>query len=98
MEKLSGKAKALWFIAAAAVIGFIKLLLSGLGSSLRKSDAQKESEEINKAVEAAKHAADLRAKVAAVKAAKIDAETAKEKARDPVDVANDILADLNGKK
>lgn len=98
MDKLSGKAKVLWALAAAAVLGFIKLLLTGLGSSLRKSDAQKESEEINKALESAKHAADLRAKVAAVKAAKIEAETAKEKTRDPVDVANDILADLDGKK
>lgn len=98
MDKLSGKAKALWFVAAAAVIGFIKLLLNGLGSSLRKSDAKKESEEINKALESAKHAADLRAKIAQVKVAKIEADTAKEKARDPVDVANDILADLDGKK
>ena len=98
MDKLSTKAKTLWFIAAAAVVGLVKLLLSGLGSFSRKTDAQKESEEIDKALESAKHAADLRAKVAAAKAAKIDADTAKEKSRDPVDVANDILVDLDGKK
>jgi hypothetical protein len=81
-----------------SLLGALTKVVGLLGSFLRKNAAKADSENINKAVEAAKAAADMRAKIAAHHAAKVDAQIELEKSRDSVDVGNDIIADLNSKK
>jgi hypothetical protein len=77
-----------------ALKGLGNLVGSLLGSFLRKTDAQAASEKINEAVKNAEAAANLRAKIAEVKHAKVEAKLAEEKSRDAVEGANDLLGRL----
>ena len=87
-------------ILGAAFIGAALALLAAATSWLRKSSGERALQASKDKVEA-----DVAAAVEAVKlnrahvveqAAAIDEAAEKEKARDAVDVANDILADLGG--
>ena len=79
-----------WFLAA-GVIGMLGALWAALSSFARKSTAEKATEKLDKAVEAHDAGAALRAKVAEAVAAKAQAQAEQEKARDTVDVANDLI-------
>ena len=79
-----------WFIVA-AIVGVLGAMWAALSSFARKSTAEKATAKLDKAVKAHDVGAELRAKVAEAKAAKALAEAEKEKARDTVDVANDLI-------
>lgn len=71
----------------AAVLG----LLAIVSAFVRKTAGKEAADKLDKLAEQAKHAAELRAKVAEAKAAKALAEAEQEKTRDTVDVANDLI-------
>jgi threonine dehydrogenase-like Zn-dependent dehydrogenase len=79
-----------WFLLA-GVIGMLGAAWAALSSFARKSTAEKATEKLDKAVETHDAGAALRAKVAEAKATKALAEAEQEKARDTVDVANDLI-------
>ena len=79
-----------WFIVA-AIVGVLGAMWAALSSFARKSTAEKATAKLDEAVKAHDVGAELRAKVAEAKAAKALAEAEKEKARDTVDVANDLI-------
>ena len=83
-----------WFLLA-GVIGMLGAAWAALSSFARKSSAEKATEKLDKAVEAHDAGAALRAKVAEAQAAKALAEAEQEKARDTVDVANDLIGGLS---
>jgi uncharacterized protein YyaL (SSP411 family) len=79
-----------WFLVT-GVVGLLGALWAALSSFARKSTAEKATEKLDKAVETHDAGAVLRAKVAEAKATKALAEAEQEKARDTVDVANDLI-------
>ena len=79
-----------WFLVT-GIVGLLGALWASLSSFARKSSAEKATEKLDKAVETHDAGAALRAKVAEAKAAKALAEAEQEKARDTVDVANDLI-------
>lgn len=79
-----------WFLVT-GVVGLLGALWAALSSFQRKSSAEQATAKLDKAVESHDAGAALRAKIAEAKAAKALAEAEKEKARDAVDVANDII-------
>lgn len=83
-----------WFLLA-GVLGMLGAAWAALSSFTRKSSAEKATAKIDEAVKAHDAGAELRAKVAEAVAAKALAEAEKEKARDTVDVANDLIGSLS---
>ena len=83
-----------WFVLA-GVVGMFAALWAAVSSFARKSSAEKATAKLNEAVKAHDAGAELRAKVAEAKAAKALAEAKQEKARDTVDVANDLIGSLS---
>ena len=79
-----------WFIGS-GVLGLLAALWAALSSFARKSSAEKATEKLDEAVKTHDTGAALRAKVAEAVAAKAQAQAEQEKARDTVDVANDII-------
>lgn len=79
-----------WFLVT-GVVGMLGALWAALSSFARKSSAEKATEQLDKAVETHDAGAALRAKVVEAKAAKAAAQAEQEKARDTVDVANDLI-------
>ena len=84
----------LWFLGT-GVAGLLAALAAGATSFFRKSDAQAASEKLEAEVKTHDIAAELRAKVAEAVAQKALAHAEQEKARDTVDVANDLIASLS---
>jgi hypothetical protein len=66
-------------------------LWAAFSSFARKSSAEKATEKLDKTAKAHEAGAALRAKVAEAVAAKAQAQAEQEKARDTVDVANDLI-------
>lgn len=83
-----------WFLLA-GIVGMFGALWAALSSFARKSSAEQTASKLDEAVKAHDAAAALRAKVAEAKAAKALAEAEQEKARDTVDVANDLIGSLS---
>ena len=83
-----------WFVLA-GVVGMFAALWAAVSSFARKSSAEQATSNLNEAVKAHDAGAELRAKVAEAKAAKALAEAKQEKARDTVDVANDLIGSLS---
>ena len=83
-----------WFVLA-SVVGMFAALWAAVSSFARKSSAEKATAKLDEAVKAHDAGAELRAKVAEAKAAKALAEAKQEKARDTVDVANDLIGSLS---
>ena len=83
-----------WFLLA-GVIGMLGAAWAALSSFARKSSAEKATVKLDEAVKAHDAGAELRAKVVEAKAAKAQAEAEQEKARDTVDVANDLIGGLS---
>lgn len=79
-----------WFLVT-GVVGMLGALWAALSSLVRKTSAEKATKKLDTIVESHDAAAALRAKVAEAKAAKAAAEAEQEKARDTVDVANDLI-------
>ena len=79
-----------WFLVT-GVVGLLGALWAVLSSFARKSSAEKATAQLDEAVKAHDAGAELRAKVVEAKAAKAQAEAEQEKARDTVDVANDLI-------
>ena len=79
-----------WFIVA-GVVGMLGALWAALSSFARKSSAEVATEKLDEAAKAHEAGAELRAKVAEAVAAKAQAQAEREKARDTVDVANDLI-------
>jgi threonine dehydrogenase-like Zn-dependent dehydrogenase len=83
-----------WFLVA-GVVGILGALWAALSSFARKSSAEKATAKLDEASKEHDAGAELRAKVAEAKAAKALAEAEQEKARDTVDVANDLIGSLS---
>lgn len=83
-----------WFLLA-GVVGMLGALWAAMSSFARKSSAEKATIKLNEAVKAHDAGAELRAKVAEAVAAKAQAQAEQEKARDTVDVANDLIDGLS---
>lgn len=83
-----------WFLFA-GVIGMLGAAWAALSSFARKSSAEKATAKLDEAVKAHDAGAELRAKVAEAVAQKAQAEAEQEKARDTVDVANDLIGSLS---
>ena len=83
-----------WFVLA-GVVGMFAALWAAVSSFARKSSAEQATSNLNEAVKAHDAGAELRAKVAEAKAARALAEAEQEKARDTVDVANDLIGSLS---
>jgi predicted anti-sigma-YlaC factor YlaD len=79
-----------WFLVA-GVVGMLGALWAALSSFARKSSAEVATEKLDEAVKTHDAGAALRAKVAEAVAAKAQAQAQQEKARDTVDVANDLI-------
>ena len=79
-----------WFVLA-GVVGMFAALWAALSSFARKSSAEQATRRLDEAVKTHDAGAELRAKVAEAVAAKALAQAEKEKARDTVDVANDLI-------
>ncbi len=79
-----------WFLLA-GVIGMLGAAWAALSSFARKSSAEQATRKLDEAVKTHDAGADLRAKVAEAVAAKAQAQAEQEKARDTVDVANDLI-------
>ena len=79
-----------WFIGS-GVLGLLGALWASLSSFARKSSAEAATAKLDEAVKSHNVAAELRAKVAEAVAAKAQAQAEQEKARDTVDVANDLI-------
>ena len=84
-------AKDFGWLLVTGIVGLLGALWAALSSFSRKSSAEKATEKLDKAVETHDAGAALRAKVVEAKAAKALAEAEQEKARDTVDVANDLI-------
>jgi len=87
--------KAFLFFLGTGVAGLLAALAAAATSFFRKSDAQAASEKLEVEVKSHDVAAALRAKVAEVVAQKAQAHAEQEKARDTVDVANDLIGSLS---
>lgn len=83
-----------WFLLA-GVLGILGAAWAALSSFARKSSAEKATAKLDEAVKAHDAGAELRAKVAEAVAAKAQAQAEQEKARDTVDVANDLIGSLS---
>lgn len=83
-----------WFVVA-GVVGMFGALWAAVSSFARKSSAEKATAKLDEAVKAHDAGAELRAKVAEAVAAKAQAQAEQEKARDTVDVANDLIDSLS---
>lgn len=79
--------KTAFALVAAALLG----LLAMVSAFVRKTAGKEAADKLDKLAEQAKAAAELRAKVADAKAARALAMAEQEKARDTVDVANDLI-------
>ncbi len=79
-----------WFLFA-GVIGMLGAAWAALSSFARKSSAEQATRKLDEAVKTHDAGAELRAKVAEAVAAKAQAQAEQEKARDTVDVANDLI-------
>jgi hypothetical protein len=79
-----------WFLVA-GVVGMLGALWAALSSFARKSSAETATTKIDEAAKSHEAGAELRAKVAEAVAAKAQAQAEQEKARDTVDVANDLI-------
>jgi hypothetical protein len=79
-----------WFLLT-GVVGLLGALWAALSSFSRKSSAEQATAKLNEASKAHEAGAELRAKVASAVAAKALAQAEQEKARDTVDVANDLI-------
>ena len=79
-----------WLLVA-GVVGMLGALWAALSSFARKSSAEVATEKLDEAAKAHEAGAALRAKVAEAVAAKAQAQAEQEKARDTVDVANDLI-------
>ena len=79
-----------WFLGS-GVLGLIAALWAALSSFARKSSAEAATAKLDEAVQSHDVGAELRAKVAEAVAAKALAQAEQEKARDTVDVANDLI-------
>ena len=79
-----------WFLVA-GFVGLLGTLWAALSSFARKSSAEQATAKLDEAVKTHDAGAELRAKVADAKATKALAEAEQEKARDTVDVANDLI-------
>lgn len=84
----------LWFLGA-GVVGLLAAVAAGASSFFRKSDAKAASEKLEAEVKSHEAGAALRAKVAEAVAQKALAHAEQEKARDTVDVANDLIGSLS---
>jgi uroporphyrinogen-III decarboxylase len=73
------------------VLGLLGAVWAVLSSFARKSSAEQATTQFDEAVKSHDAAAELRAKVAEAVAAKAQAQAEQEKARDTVDVANDLI-------
>ena len=85
-----------WFLLA-GVIGMLGAAWAALSSFARKSSAESATAKLDEAVKVHDAGAELRAKVAEAVAAKAQAQAEQEKARDTVDVANDLIAGLSAR-
>jgi regulator of protease activity HflC (stomatin/prohibitin superfamily) len=83
-----------WFLLA-GIVGMFGALWAALSSFARKSSAEQATAKLDEVVKIHDAGAELRAKVAEAKAAKAQAEAEQEKARDTVDVANDLIGGLS---
>jgi uroporphyrinogen-III decarboxylase len=83
-----------WFLLA-GVIGVLGAAWAALSSFARKSSAESATAKLDEAVKVHDAGAELRAKVAEAVAAKAQAQAEQEKARDTVDVANDLIGSLS---
>lgn len=83
-----------WFVLA-GVVGMFAALWAAVSSFARKSSAEQATSKLDEAIKAHDAGAELRAKVAEAKAARALAEAEQEKARDTVDVANDLIGSLS---
>jgi type VI protein secretion system component VasK len=83
-----------WFLLA-GIVGVLGAVWAALSSFARKSSAEKATAKLDEAVKAHDAGAELRAKVAEAVAAKAQAQAEQEKARDTVDVANDLILGLS---
>jgi len=83
-----------WFLFA-GVVGMLGALWAALSSFARKSSAEVSTEKLDEAVKTHDAGAELRAKVAEAVAAKAQAQAEQEKARDTVDVANELIGSLS---
>ena len=79
-----------WFFFA-GVVGILGAAWAALSSFARKSSAEQATRRLDEAVKTHDAGAELRAKVAEAVLAKALAQAEKEKARDTVDVANDLI-------
>ena len=83
-----------WFLFA-GVVGILGAAWAALSSFARKSSAEQATRRLDEAVKTHDAGAELRAKVAEAVLAKALAQAEKEKARDTVDVANDLIDGLS---
>ena len=83
-----------WFLFA-GVVGILGAAWAALSSFARKSSAEQATRRLDEAVKTHDAGAELRVKVAEAVAAKALAQAEKEKARDTVDVANDLIDGLS---
>jgi predicted anti-sigma-YlaC factor YlaD len=83
-----------WFLLA-GIVGVLGAVWAALSSFARKSSAEKATAKLDEAVKAHDAGAELRATVAEAVAAKAQAQAEQEKARDTVDVANDLILGLS---
>lgn len=88
-------AKDFAWLLVAGFLGACGALWAALSSFARKSSAEVATAKLEEATQAHDAAAALRAKIAEAKAAKARAEAEQEKARDTVDVANDLIGALS---
>ena len=79
-----------WFLLA-GVIGMLGAAWAALSSFARKSSAEQATRKLDESVKTHDAGAELRAKVAEAVAAKAQSQAEQEKARDTVDVANDLI-------
>lgn len=84
-------AKDFAWLFVAGVVGILGALWAVLSSFARKSSAEQATRKLDEAVKTHDAGAELRAKVAEAVAAKAQAQAEQEKARDTVDVANDLI-------
>ena len=83
-----------WFLLA-GVVGMLAAAWAALSSFARKSSAEKATAKLDEAVKVHDAGAELRAKVAEAVAAKAQAQAEQEKARDTVNMANDLIGSLS---
>ena len=84
-------AKDFAWVLVAGIVGMLGALWAALSSFARKSSAEQATRKLDEAVKTHDAGAELRAKVAEAVAAKAQAQAQQEKARDTVDVANNLI-------